>query len=93
MAKNRYDSLQLIEQIYTYVGWQEFTKHDIPYELRNHLASLSTSGYLKRTRKTKGEHGHNIPVYRIVNKHLPSCVPPLSAIEANTQLTNEPDTV
>lgn len=78
MVKNRYDSLQIIEQIYACVGCEEFTKHNLPPELRNHLSTLSINGYLKRIRRIKGEHNHNIPVYLIVSKYYPnsamSCV-------------------
>ena len=83
---NRCDSLQLIEQIYTYVGQEEFTKHNVPLEFRNQLARLSTNGYLRRTHKIKDDHDHGrlIPVYRIVSRYYPrSCVPPLSAIKEN----------
>ena len=70
MVKNRYESLQLLEQIHAHVGYEEFTKHNLPPELRNHLSSLSLNGYLRRIRKIKGEHGHNIPVYLITNRYL-----------------------
>lgn len=100
MAKSRYDSLIIVQQIYVHVGWQEFTKHDIPQDLRLHLASLSASGYIKRTRKTPDVQHHYIPVYRIVSKYCPRepqtpkpCAHPLSAIDVNTSLTHEPDTV
>lgn len=94
MAKNRYDSLIIVEQIYNLVEWREFTKHDLPIELRIHLASLSTSGYIKRTRKIPDIQHHYIPVYRIVGKYCPRpCAHPLSAIETNTPIINEPDTI
>lgn len=93
MAKNRYESLILIQQIYDHVGWTEFTKHDLPVGLRNHLAALSTAGYIKRLRKIPDIQHHYIPVYRIASKYVTACAPPLSSIEANNTITNEPDTI
>ena len=94
MAKNRYDSLKIVEQIYAYVEWHEFTKLDVPMELRNYLGSLSTSGYIKKVRKIRGEHNHLIPVYCISSRYHPSSrVPPLSSTTTNTQISNESDTV
>lgn len=95
MARKKYEALALLEQIHTYVGFAEFTKDDLPPPLRYHLGSLSTSGYLKRIRKTKDAHRHSTPVYCIAHsKYNPPRVPHLIQPEAHTQITNDqPDAI